>query len=221
MVVSADRAPQAVRAVNVEGTAHVLSAVARLAPGARVVVVSTCHVYGPPQTPRVAEDHPLRPVGVYATSKRDAEALTAASAVDWVVVRPFHLVGPGQPDTHAASDWAHQGAAGAGTIRCGDLSLVRDFLDVRDAVAGLLRLAESAPTRTCWNLCRGEGWALADVLAAVAPGAEPQQDPARLRGHDVPRLVGDPSRLEALGWLPEIPIRESLAALRAEWDTRR
>ncbi len=217
-LVAADGQASRVRAINVEGTQHLLDAVASEAREARILVVSTCHVYGPPQTLPVTEEHPLAPVGVYASTKRDAETRTRASGLDWVIVRPFHLVGPGQPPTHAASDWARQAAMGAQVIHCGNLDLARDLLDVRDACQALIRLAEKAPSQQTFNVCRGEGWLLRDVLETVAPGVSISVDPSRLRSHDVVRLVGDASRLRDLGWVPQVSVTESLRALRKDWD---
>jgi nucleoside-diphosphate-sugar epimerase len=217
-LVAADRNPQAVRAVNVAGTKRLIRAIATRAPQARLLMVSTCHVYGPPQILPIPEHHPLKPVGVYARSKKDAEDLVRASALDWVIARPFHLTGPGQPATHAASDWASQASRGATVIRCGDLTLTRDFLDVRDACEALMLLAVRAPAQSTYNICRGQEWRLADVLSAVAPGVTPKVDVTRLRNHDVLRMAGDCSRLRSLGWSPGIEIGESFRALRRAWD---
>ena len=219
-VVGAEGLPQAVRAVNVSGTENLLAALSRHAPSARLVFTSTCHVYGPPRTLPVPESHPLAPVGTYALSKREAETRVQAWEGDAVIVRPFHLTGPGQPSSHAASDWARQAAAGAETIHCGDLSLRRDFLDVRDAVEGLWVAAHRAPRGSVLNLCSGRSVPLADVLKTVAPGCRPFTSADRLRQHDVPDLRGDPTALQGLGWRPRIPLRASLLALREAWNER-
>ncbi len=220
-LVQADHDPAPVRATNVAGTGNLVAALTAHAPDARLVFTSTCHVYGPPQQLPVTEHHVLAPVGVYAQSKADAEAWVLASGLDHVVVRPFHLTGPGQPSTHAASDWARQASQGATVIRCGDLSLRRDFLDVRDACAGLWHAGEHAPSGSVLNLCSGRSVSLGEVLAGVAPGIPPAPQSTRLRQHDVPDLVGDPARLGELGWTASTPLGKTLADLRAWWDRRR
>jgi GDP-4-dehydro-6-deoxy-D-mannose reductase len=219
-LVQADRDPVTVRDVNVAGTAHLLAALSQHAPSARLVFTSTCHVYGSPQALPVTESHPLRSVGAYARSKRDAELRVRAWSGDAVILRPFHLTGPGQPSTHAASDWARQAALGATSIRCGDLALKRDFIDVRDAVAGLWLAAQTAPSGAVMNLCSGSSVALAVVLAGVAPGVAPRLDPARLRAHDVLDLRGDPSALEGLGWMRRYRLPRTLRDLRTWWDAQ-
>jgi GDP-4-dehydro-6-deoxy-D-mannose reductase len=46
-------------------------------------------------------------------------------------------------------------------------------------------------------------------------------DPARLRPHDTPLVVGDPERIQAeLGWLPRIPLEDTLDDLLRFWRDR-
>src|SRR5512144_2612447 len=67
----AERDPWSAYAVNVGGTLAVLAAVRAHAPRARVVVVSSCLVYGVPQHPGlpITEDAPVQPRGIYGASK--------------------------------------------------------------------------------------------------------------------------------------------------------
>ncbi len=210
----ARREPERARQVNVGGTATLLAALAEHAPEARVVVVSTCHVYGRPRTLPVTESHRCEPTGTYGRTKAEAEQVALASGLDVVIARPFHLTGPGQPLARAPADWARQAAAGARRIRVGDLSLHRDYLDVRDACRALVRLGERGERGGTYNVCSGETVELGWILATVAPGAVAEVDPERLRPGEVTRLVGDPSPLRALGWRPTVPLEQSLVELR-------
>lgn len=219
----AEARPELAWSVNVGGTRSLLQAVAAEAPGARVVVVSSCHAYGPPTCLPVREDHPLRPVGVYARSKAEAEreacALAERLGLDVVRARPFNLVGPGQRPPYAAAAWASCALAGQGSVPTGDLTLVRDLLDVRDAASGLQVLAARGSAGEAYNLCSGVGVPLSTLFALAAPGAVAEVDPARLRPDDVPTLVGDPGRALALGWQPTIPLARSVEDLRAALAT--
>jgi GDP-4-dehydro-6-deoxy-D-mannose reductase len=190
--------------VNVEGTRRVTAR----AP-CRVVVVSSVHAYGPPTSLPLTEEHPLRPVGVYATSKRDAEA----TAPDAVIARPFNLTGPGQGPAFAPADWARQ-ARGTGPIHCGDLELERDYLDVRDAARGLVLLARAGERGQAYNLCSGRAVTMRSIAEALAPGRELASALDRRRS-GVPRLVGSNEKAARLGWGPLIALEESLADLAA------
>ena len=196
--------PQLCYEVNVEGTR-------RLAQGLRcpLVLVSTVHVYGPPQRLPIAEEHPCRPQGVYARSKLDAEGV----APEAIVARAFNLTGPGQGSAFAPADWARQ-SLGPGPIRTGDLELQRDYLDVRDAARGLVLLASRGAPGTVTNLCRGEAVSMRWIAEQLAEGRALVEDAERRRP-EVPILVGDNRRARALGWAPEIPLERSLRDLKA------
>jgi nucleoside-diphosphate-sugar epimerase len=88
----------AYRAVNVEGTRHVLEA-ARAAGVRRVVHCSTGGVHGHVAHPPANEDAPFNPGDVYQVTKLEAEQLARAygdrHGLDVVVVRPIGIHGPG------------------------------------------------------------------------------------------------------------------------------
>ncbi|MCK6516792.1 NAD-dependent epimerase/dehydratase family protein [Myxococcota bacterium] len=210
----AEADPEGAQADNVAAVAALIAA-----PGdARLVLVSTCHVYGlVPPTP-VSEATPPAPSGVYARTKAAGEALGLAASRagrDVVIVRPFHLTGPGHRPPYAPADWAAQVRAGATSLRTGRLDLVRDYLDVRDAAEGLLIVATAGRAGEVYNLCSGVGVPLRSLAEHIAQGRPIVEEPSRARAGEVLRLVGDPKKLGALGWAPRIPLAQSLAELVA------
>ena len=88
----------AYRAINVDGTRHVLEA-AKAAGVRRVVHCSTGGVHGHIANPPANEDAPFNPGDVYQETKLAAEQLArdygAANALDVVVARPIGIYGPG------------------------------------------------------------------------------------------------------------------------------
>jgi GDP-4-dehydro-6-deoxy-D-mannose reductase len=205
--------PVQTQMLNLQGTANVLEAAG---PDCRVVLFSSCHVYGEPASLPIVESHPSNGTGVYAQSKIAAEHHAMGRLDrDWTLVRLFNLTGPGQSSHFAASDWAHQWAEGLKKIQTGDLSLLRDYLDVRDACVGIRTLAERAVSRQITNICSGESVALEDVFKWAAPGATGVSDSHRIRPNEPQEIRGCSKRLRALGWQPKIPLDQSLADLRA------
>jgi GDP-4-dehydro-6-deoxy-D-mannose reductase len=95
------------------------------------------------------------------------------------------------------------------------LDLVRDYLDVRDAAAGLLVVARLGQAGEVYNLCSGVGVPLRALAEIIAEGRPIVEEPSRARAGDVLRLVGDPKKLSALGWAPRIPLAQSLGELVA------
>ncbi|MCB9778089.1 MAG: NAD-dependent epimerase/dehydratase family protein [Alphaproteobacteria bacterium] len=219
--------PDRAIAVNVGGTEALL---AGLRPGVPFVFASTCHVYGQPSYLPVDEDHALSPDSLYGRTKETAERIVLAAArsgLHAIVARAFHHTGPGQAPRYALADWAGQLAAGrratmlgraAAPIRTGDLTLRRDYTDVRDIVAGYALLADRAAPGDIVQLCSGTAHPLGVLLSWLAGGGMPHVAPAsgRLRPADVPVLVGSPARAEALGWARHHDLRDTLPEL-VDW----
>jgi GDP-4-dehydro-6-deoxy-D-mannose reductase len=109
-------------------------------------------------------------------------------------------------------------------LRVGNLAPVRDYLDVRDVASAYALLLERGEAGTVVNVCRGRGFALREYLDELIEiaGAEVRvrEDPALLREVEIARLVGDPGRLSALGWRPEISPHDMLADLYRYWSER-
>jgi GDP-4-dehydro-6-deoxy-D-mannose reductase len=226
-VADAWRQPDAVHAVNVEGTRNVLAAVRQEAPGARVVVVSSAEVYGvvPDAAQPIAENTPAAPGSPYAASKAEAEQVARASGLDCVVARPFPHIGPGQDARFAIASFAYQIAAiergeAAAVLRVGNLDARRDLTDVRDVAAAYEALLRSPAAHGTYNVCSGTAHRIGDVLGRLLALARcaiaVETDPERLRPSDLPLLLGDPGRIEReLGWRPAIPLEQTLADVLA------
>lgn len=228
-------APEETFRANVSGTWALLEAVRAHAPAARVLVAGTSEVYGPlaPGT-RAAEDLSFAPVSPYALSKAAAEevarAYAAAHGLDVVRARPFGHTGPGQTDRFVVPTFAKQlvaierGAAEP-VLRVGNLDVTRDLSDVRDIVQGYVALLEHGVRGEVYNLCRGEGVNLRDLVAELVAMAKAEVrievDPARLRPADMPWLVGDPARTtQATGWKVERRLKATLQDVLEDWRAR-
>ncbi|MBY6241035.1 GDP-mannose 4,6-dehydratase [Methylosinus sp. Sm6] len=228
------RAAEATWRVNFLGSFHLAAALARHAPTAVVLFVSTADVYGSHLGESPAnEDTPASPLSAYARSKIAAEAMLTdvlPSSSRLVVARPFNHAGPGQDLRFALSSFAAQIAAIeagrlAPRIDVGDLSVRRDFLDVRDVVDAYVRLVAAAPglpPRSVFNIASGAPRSLSYMLDALRACAtrnfDVVVDPARLRPADIPVAAGDASKLRAAtGWRPSHSIEDTLRALLDHW----
>ncbi len=89
--------PEVMRAVNVDGTAHVLEA-ARAVGVRRVVYLSSVEVYGVPAVSPCPEEAPLAPIGEYGRNKVESEGLcleAVRQGLEVSILRPTTIVGPG------------------------------------------------------------------------------------------------------------------------------
>lgn len=233
---AAEADPAAAYAVNVGGTLAVLAAVRAAAPRARLLAVSSGHVYGavlPGDLP-VTEDTPLRPLTVYGASKAAAELAVAqwgrAYGLDVVCARPFNHAGPGQTPAFVCSALARQIALievgrQPPVVQTGNLDPVRDLSDVRDIAGGYVALLERGRSGTVYNLCAGTGVSIAEVVAILRTHARVPvrvwSDPALRRAGDVPRLVASHARATRdTGWEPRRALEETLGAVLDDWRRR-
>jgi GDP-4-dehydro-6-deoxy-D-mannose reductase len=213
---------------NTFGTLHVLRAVARCVPRARVLLVSSGEIYGTAADGPFVETAPLRPATPYARSKAAADLLGAgfaARGLDVVRARPFSHTGPGQDDRYVASSFARQLAEIESgrrppVLRVGNLDAVRDLLDVSDVVEAYCRLLDPRAESGVYNVARGSGVAVREILDALRAlsSAKPEThvDPALWRPATV--SVGSAERLRrATGWTPRVSVRDTLARVLGHW----
>ncbi len=201
---------------NLGGTLAVLDALVRAARGARLVLASTCAVYGEVSDAPVHEDHATAPTHPYGASKLAAELATrdvaATGAIGAVSLRAFNIAGAsagrGDTDPTRLVPAVLDAAAGARPelVVNGDGSAVRDFLHVADAADAFVT-ALDACTPGSWrayHLGSGHPVAVREVIDAAG----------RVTGRTIPvrhrdataepaSLVADAGRARAeLGWVP-------------------
>ena len=219
--------PTLVLRVNVEGTANVLDA-ARAAAVSRVIVIGSAEEYGrvEEQDLPLGEDSPLRPSTPYGVSKIAASFLALqahlAYGLDVVRVRAFSHTGPGQSDRFLVPALAQRIARaerdGRDEILVGSLDPVRDLSDVRDVVRAYRLIAMHGHSGAVYNVCSGTGVSVREIAERlVAAARHPLQitvDQALVRPVEVPRLVGDATRVRAdTGWLPSYSLDDTLSAV--------
>lgn len=189
-----------------------------------VFVSSGGTVYGKPRAIPIPEDHPTRPIVSYGVIKLAVEnylrLYRELHGLDYSVTRLSNPYGPRQNPRGA------QGAASVFLARTfrgepievwGDGSVVRDYIFVEDAVAGIAAAAGGGPG-TVYNIGSGEGVSLKDLLSAIGEvaGTEPRVTYRDARPFDVPVNVLDNTRArKELGWEPRVSLVEGL---RRTWD---
>jgi GDP-4-dehydro-6-deoxy-D-mannose reductase len=233
----ATRAPLDALRSNYLAVDHLLDALRRFAPRARLLLVSSGEVYG--RRPRGAaparEGDPTAPEGIYGATKvaseRRAALAVERNGLDVICARPFNHTGPGRPADYAESSFARQIAlAELGRnepcVRVGNLEAIRDFCDVREVVRAYTFLLERGVRGETYNVCSGQGRSIRSLLDLLCARARVPisivEDPERYVATPPDRvaLIGDPARLAALGWTPRIPLEQTLEAVLAHWRER-
>lgn len=215
--------------LNALATHHLLRAIGRHVPDARTLVTTSAAVYAA-SPGAVTEDSLVRPASPYGVSKLAQERAALHAVHDdhlhVVIVRPFNHIGPGQAPAFFAPSFARQIArieAGLDepVLRVGNLQVERDLSDVRDVVRAYRLLLRDGASGEIYNVCRGEAFGIGTLLEQLVGMSRAtvrvETDPARLRPSDHPRLLGDRAKLTMItGWVPEIPIEETLAEILDE-----
>lgn len=215
--------------VNVMATENLLEADRVLGLGAGILVPGSANVYRDSPDP-LGEDSDLAPASPYAVSKLAQEQLAVRAAHDGqrvFVTRSFNHIGPRQAPSFATASFARQIArlerGGAQPVmRVGNLAPRRDLTDVRDTVQGYLAIIERGALGVVYNICSGNAPRMQDVLdglrARATVAIDVETDPAMLRPHDSPIVVGEHDRLTRdTGWRPTIPLDRTLDDLLGFW----
>ena len=215
-------------AINVRGTHHLIESVRDANLEARILIPGSATVYQVSDQP-IDEAAPVRPSSPYALSKLAQEMAGAQNpGGPWVAVaRAFNHIGPRQDPWFVASGFARRIAdieAGRwpAEISVGNLEARRDLTDVRDTVRAYRLILEQGQAGRVYNVCSGRAIAIRELLDLLLSRARMairiRVDPARYRPNDQPVLMGDNRRIHAeLGWLPRIPLEQTLDDLLAYW----
>ena len=199
----------------------------------KVLVVSTAEVYGfiTPDDLPIDESTDLRPVNPYAVSKIAQDYLGLQYRLSYrmniVRVRPFNHIGPGQKESFVLSSFAKQIAEiEKGKVEpimyVGNLEAKRDFTDVRDMVKAYQLALEKGEKGDVYNIGSGVSRRIADMLTTMLAFStykvEIKPDPDRFRPIDVPEIVCNCKKFQALtGWQPEIPFNQTLQDILDYW----
>ncbi|MCF3124916.1 NAD(P)-dependent oxidoreductase [Streptomyces arenae] len=224
---SVDGGPQALAEVNARGPAVLCEAMTAAVPTARLVHLGSAAEYGPARVgERTPEDAPARPVTPYGATKLAGTLTVLQARLDAIVLRVTDPVGPGAslaglPGRLTVELSRAVGRTPHGTVRTGDLSAHRDFVDVRD-VAQAVALALCLPGRLPRLLNIGSGRAVPirdlvhGLIAEAGFGGRVEEASGRGGPAAAPWQCADikAARWE-LGWQPRFTLRESLAALWA------
>src|SRR5436309_4117229 len=230
------QAPAETLSTNIIGQVNLLEALRARRAHARCLIIGSSEEYGLVEQDElpIRETNPLRPLSPYAVSKVTQDLMGyqyfKSYGLALIRTRAFNHDGPRRGDVFVTSNFAKQIAeieAGGRepTILVGNLKAVRDYTDVRDIVRGYWLLLERGEPGQVYNLCSGRGWATQEMLdfllgESTNTTIRVREDPARLRPSDVPVLIGDCSRLTALGWKPRIPFEQTLRDLLGYWRER-
>ncbi|MEO0019719.1 MAG: GDP-mannose 4,6-dehydratase [candidate division WOR-3 bacterium] len=225
-VADAEKEPVPCYQVNTLGTLKLFLAVHQLRLPCRILLVSSADVYGRGEKPHTEDDLP-NPLTAYARSKLLAEEIGRLYYRTWemdiVIVRPFSHTGPGQAPRFVFPKVArHIALVEKGrqepVLKMGDLSVRRDYTDVRDICRAYVLAMENCLSGETYNITSGNCIRLRDgvdiLLKMANKPVEVRSGATEIRPYDIPYLSGSAEKFQRLtSWQPEIPFEKTLADL--------
>lgn len=214
--------PSKTMGVNVCGGLNIIEAVRDIELDSTILFIGSSEEYKISEKP-ISESNPIDANNPYGISKATMERLSSIYNEKYGMhikhVRAFNHTGIGQKDTFVLPSWCKQVASIAasglsGTVKVGNVSVSRDFSDVRDIVRGY-RLVLEADENKVYNVGSGKAYPLSELLDNII-SLSPVQinveiDQNLLRKADNPVICCDNSKIKKeLGWQPEHEIFDTL-----------
>ena len=220
---------------NYIGTLNVLYAAHEVVPEAKILLACSSAEYGniTEEDCPLVEERLLKPHTPYGVSKVGVENLGLQYALNYnmkiYLPRLFIHVGTGHPPATAIQNFARQLAlikkgVIEPEIHVGNLSSARDFIDVRDGVRAMRLVLDKGNPAEPYNICNHKAYKIQEILDMLVEisgtNAKVISDKSLFRLADEPLLLGDNSKITALGYTREYSMHKTLEDVFADWESR-
>ncbi len=213
---------------------NLIESVRELCPECRILSVGSSEEYGPVamEDLPIRENQKLHPTSPYAVARVSQEQLSRIYAVSFgmpiVLTRSFNHIGPRQDDRFVVPSFIkrvlklRESGISEGEIETGDVSIIRDFVDVRDVVRGYEMLLRKGRPGEAYNICSCRRTSLQSVLDTIAGEigvkVTARVNPEYVRPQDSRETVGTYYKMEAeFGWIPKIELTQTIHDM-VEWQ---
>ena len=207
--------PDRCREINVEGTRRILAATSAT-DARRLILASSCAVYGDePNLPKT-EISPTSPASPYAESKLEGEKLCAQAPLPTVALRFFNVYGPRQdplgPYAAVVPKFLEAARSGTPLTIFGEGRQTRDFVYVDDVTAALEHAAFTPAMSGVYNVAFGRSVSvlhLAELILGLT-GLHSEIRRAPGRPGDILHSSASIEKIRAAGWTPSFDLAAGL-----------
>lgn len=206
---------------------NLIDVIHEINPSCRVLSVGSSEEYGDVSRTDLPlkESQPIDPISPYAVARVSQELMSKvyvrAFDMKIILTRSFNHIGPRQDDRFVVPSFIKRildiknSGKTEGEIETGDISIIRDFVDVRDVVKAYYLLLEKGIPGEIYNICSGKAMRLSEVIDSVSKEVgiriTARINPDFIRPGDNKEIVGSAYKIESeLGWKPSIDIKETL-----------
>ena len=148
------------------------------------------------------------------------------------MTRSFNHVGPRQDERFVIPSFIKRvldikrSGKEAGEIETGDLTIVRDFVDVRDVVEAYYMLLTRGTPGEVYNICSGKAIKLYEIVDMIADEVGVKvstvTNPEFVRPNDNKEIVGSAYKIETeLGWRVTREFRDTIRDMIAYQEKAR
>lgn len=205
--------------VNVKGTINILECARRM-DVETVIFASSSTVYGVPEVLPTDENQPILPISNYGASKAAAEAFctsySALYGIRTANLRYYNIYGPRSRRgvmfdllEKLRKNWKELEVLGDGTQ-------TKDFLYISDAVDATMLVIRKGKLRgEAYNVGYGRNFSVAEVVEKILKiTGLARKTKVKYTGKswpgDVPVTLANISRLQSLGFRPEVSLEDGL-----------
>lgn len=194
-----------------------------MACNAKLVAASSAEIYGDPEVFPQIETYagnvdPMGPRSAYEEGKRFVEALVALYArkygLNAKIVRIFNTFGEGMSpeDQRVIPQFIGRIITGGPVTIFGDGSQKRTFLHVDDLIRGLEIVIEEGRPGEAFNIGGTEALTILELVHLIEESLDRkiavEHQPHFITDHH--GRLPDTSKMQALGWKPQVPVMEGL-----------
>ena len=178
----------------------------------------------------VKEDSPLNPVSFYGLSKVFqtflAKTYFLRDNINIFITRPFNIIGYGISNKlfigRLVSE-IEQNIKSGKKIILGNIDSERDYIDIDDLLRAYKLIMERGAPGEVFNIGFGQSIKMLDLLKIFLEVfnidfKEVELSKELVRRFDIPKIVGDISKLKELNWYPEISLRESISKIKSQFQ---
>ncbi len=216
---------------------NLLESVRKLNLPARILSIGSSEEYGNVDEKNLplTEAHIPKPLSPYAVARVSQEMISKVYingyGLDIVMTRSFNHIGPFQRDIFVISSFARQlveiekSGKKRGELVTGELTIVRDFTDVRDVVRAYDLLLKRGKSGEIYNVCSGRGISLNEIIGIMADilglQVHTRVDGKLVRPNDNKTIIGSNEKIRhEIGWEPSIDMRLSLEDVIGFWKSQ-
>jgi UDP-glucose 4-epimerase len=186
----------------------------------KFVYCSSAAVYGEKENEPILTSSTLKPVSPYGFHKKMAEDLCASYrscyGVKAEVIRFFSIYGEGLRKQILWDSIQKLNGSNQQAVFFGNGTETRDFLHVRDAASLIYAVSDFRNNHSCnvWNGGSGQPIEIAGLLSEICQNLGVNQNKIEfdhiIRRGDPKHYWADTSNINAMGWKPEIPLKDGI-----------